>query len=159
MRRVYSKCIIELDRKLFTYFCNIYDIIVIDLASIVYGIKNPKEFILNLALARNYVKSHFIIILDYLKDKHKQVSDKYVKFIKDLCLDYVLADNESADIKAAKVCREFIDKGLKAIVLSRDYDPLQIIDEILQPVKISEKSWIVRLVRIDRECVDNLLNK
>jgi len=48
---------------------------------------------------------------------------------------------------------------LKAIVLSRDYDPLQIIDEILQPVKISEKSWIVRLVRIDRECVDNLLNK
>jgi len=157
IKKAYAKCVVELDRNSFSHYCNVYDIIIIDLASIVYGLKNPKEFLLNLALARDYVKSRFIIVLDYLEEKHKVVSNRYIKLLEHLHLEYILSENESAELKAARMCREFEGKGFKCIVLSRDYDVLQIIDKMLQPIKVSEKSWIVRRVGIDRECVNTYL--
>ena len=72
-------------------------------------------------------------------------------------MDYILSLEESAEIKAAEICKEFQEKNIKCIVLSRDYDPLQIIDEMLQPYKITEKVWILRLVRVDRECLKKYL--
>ena len=58
-----------------------------------------------------------------------------VRRLRELGLDYVLTKDEPAEIRAA---RERLKRG-KCIVLSRDYDPLTLINEMLQPVKISER--------------------
>ena len=39
------------------------------------------------------------------------------------------------------------------IVLSRDYDPLTIINEMMQPIKVAERAWLVRKVMVDRDCL------
>ena len=137
---------IELKRGTLNDFCNEFDYILIDLSSITYGIKNWKSFIYSIYLALSYgiCKSNFIFVLDYSKNEHRLVNENRIKFLKELHLNYVLSYDEPAELKAAKLCKEFQEKGMKCIVLSRDYDVLTILPEMLQPIKISEKSWIIR---------------
>ena len=60
-----------------------------------------------------------------------------------------MASDEPAEIKAAREC---LKRG-KCIVLSRDYDPLTIINEMMQPVKVSEMAWLVRKITVDGDCL------
>ncbi|ABL88705.1 hypothetical protein Pisl_1550 [Pyrobaculum islandicum DSM 4184] len=69
--------------------------------------------------------------------------------MRELALDYALAQNEPAEIKAAKQC---LEKG-RCTVLTRDYDPLTVINEEIQPIKISQRAWIVRKITVDRKCL------
>ena len=66
-------------------------------------------------------------------------------------MDFILADDESAEIKAAKECL----KRDKCIVLSGDYDPLTIINEMIQPIKVTERAWINRKITINSKCLRN----
>ena len=72
-----------------------------------------------------------------------------VRWLRELSLDYILAEDEPAEIRAAKEC---LKRG-RCIVLSRDYDPLTIINEMIQPIKVSERAWVVRKVVVDRDCL------
>jgi len=72
-------------------------------------------------------------------------------WFRDLGLEYVLAEDGPAEVRAARLCLE----RPRCIVLSRDYDPLTIINEMLQPIKVSERAWFVRLVFIDRVCLSS----
>ena len=65
--------------------------------------------------------------------------------------DYILAEDEPAEIKAAKEC---LNKP-RCIVLSCDYDPLTVMDEMLQPIKVAKAAWLVRRIAVVRECVRN----
>ena len=156
LRKTYSECVYEVERGLLSHFLNKYDVIVIDLASITYGVKNRIAFLQALSLAQTYgnFKARIILVLDYQKNGHKSIVNKLIPKIENYGLEYILSHYEPAEIKAAKICREFQEKGITCIVLSRDYDPLQIIDEMLQPIKIHTWQWILRLIKIDRKCVE-----
>ncbi|NPA23624.1 MAG: hypothetical protein GXO23_04950 [Crenarchaeota archaeon] len=157
LRRKVIKCVRRIRTIPFTDACNEYDIIVIDLASIVYGLRRPVEFLKNLSLAQthNIVRSRFVIVLDYSREIHVKVSNRYITLIRDLGLEYVLSENEPAEIRAAKICREHILRGHKCIVLSRDYDPLTIVDEELMPSR-RHFAWTVDHVMVDRRCLESL---
>ncbi len=158
LRRKFVKCIRKVRTITFTEACQEFDYIVIDLASIVYGLKRPIEFLKNLSLAQSYgvSRARFIIVLDYSKDVHVKVSNRYVKIIDELGLEYEISPNEPAEIRAAKICRDLINKGHRSIVLSRDYDPLMIVDEELIPCR-RYITWTVDHVVIDRKCIESLM--
>lgn len=40
-------------------------------------------------------------------------------------------------------------------MLSCDYDPLTVMDEMLQPIKVAKAAWLVRRIAVVRECVRN----
>jgi len=154
LRRCLTNCISELSRKRFTDFCEEFDYIVIDLPSIIYGLTRPETFIMNLGLAQQLGQSraHFILVLDYSQDKHRPLAERRLRIIREFGLDYVLATDRPAEIKAAEIVSDLRRKGYSAVVLSRDYDPLLIVDDMLQPVG-AKFTWIVRHVKIDRECL------
>jgi hypothetical protein len=130
-----------------------YDYLVIDFPSIAYGLRRPRSFLTNIRLALDYgyLKPKVIFVLDYSKPIHKEVVDSKLWWFRDLGLEYVLADNEPAEVRAAKLCL-----GLGGcVVLSRDYDVLTVMDYMMQPIKISERAWIARLVLIDRSCLSS----
>ncbi|NPA71157.1 MAG: hypothetical protein GXO26_10160 [Crenarchaeota archaeon] len=158
LRRRIIKCVRKIRTITFTEACQEYDYIIIDLASIVYGLKRPIEFLKNLSLAQSYgmCRSRFIIVLDYSKDIHVKVSSRYISMIRDLGLEYETSPDEPAEIKAAKICRELIDNGYRSIVLSRDYDPLMIVDEELMPCR-RYFIWTVDHVMVDRRCIESLM--
>lgn len=152
LRRVYSRCVVEVERGLLPDLVNDrYDYLIIDLASITYAVRDPRAFLINirLALDYDYLRPRVIFTIDYSRPEHKAVAETRIKWLRDLGLEYVLADNEPAEMRAAKEC---LAKP-RCIVLSRDYDPLTIVDEILQPLKVSERAWVNRRVRVDRECL------
>ena len=64
-------------------------------------------------------------------------------------LDFILADDEPAEIRAAREC---LKRG-KCVVLSRDYDPLTVINEMLQPIKVAERAWFVRRITMNKNCL------
>jgi len=151
-REVYSRCSREVARGLLPDLVNgKYDYLVIDFPSIAYGLRRPRSFLVNMRLAMDYgyLKPKVIFVLDYSKPVHREVAESRVWWFRDLGLEYVLVDNEPAEIRAAKLCLE----GPRCVVLSRDYDVLTIMDYMLQPIKVSERAWFVRLVLIDRPCL------
>lgn len=152
MRRIYSGCVIEVSRGSLLEVVDNVDTLIIDLASITYG-SDPSSFINNIRLALDYgyLRQRVIFVVDYWSDAQRSVVQPYVELLRDLGLDYVLSRSKPAEITAAEMCREIP----RCIVLSRDYDPLQIVDEEIQPVGYRHR-WIVRKIRIDRECVKNL---
>jgi len=158
LRRKIVKCVRKLRTITFTEACQEYDFIIIDLSSIVYGLKRPIEFLKNLSIAQTYstCRSRFIIVLDYSKDVHVRVSRRYIELIRELGLDFEVSPDEPAEIKAAKICRQLIEKGYRSIVLSRDYDPLTIIDEELMPCR-RFFYWTVDHIVIDRKCIESLM--
>ncbi len=158
LRRKIVKCIRRVRTLTFTEACNEYDIIIIDLSSVVYGFKRPIEFLKNLSIAQRegLVNSKFVIVFDYSKDIHVKVSRRYIGIVRELGLDYVLSEDEPAEIRAAKLCRKYLDDGYRCIVLSRDYDPLIIIDEELMPSR-RFYVWTVDHVTVDRRCIESLM--
>ncbi|WP_460173433.1 hypothetical protein [Vulcanisaeta sp. JCM 14467] len=38
-------------------------------------------------------------------------------------------------------------------MLSRDYDPLTIINEMIQPIKVSDRAWLVKKITVNGECL------
>ena len=55
LRRTYSRCITEVARGLLPDLVNgVYDYLMIDLASITYGLKDPRAFLANIKLALDY---------------------------------------------------------------------------------------------------------
>jgi hypothetical protein len=128
-----------------------YDYLIIDLASITYGLKSPRSFLVNIKLALDYgyLKPRVIFVLDYSKPIHREIVDSKLWWFRELGLEYVLADNEPAEVRAARLCLE----RPRCIVLSRDYDVLTVMDFMLQPIKVSERAWLVREVFIDRTCL------
>jgi hypothetical protein len=68
-----------------------------------------------------------------------------------LGLEYVLAEDEPAEIRAAKMCLSLS----RCVVLSRDYDVLTVMDYMLQPIKVSGRAWVIRLVSVNRACLLN----
>jgi len=151
-REAYPRCVTEASRGLLPDLVNDkYDYLVIDFPSIAYGLSRPRSFLVNIKLAIDYgyLKPRVIFVLDYSKPIHKEVAGSRLWWFKELGLEYVLAEDGPAEIRAAKLCLE----RTRCIVLSRDYDVLTIMDYMLQPIKVSERAWFVREVLIDRSCL------
>jgi hypothetical protein len=152
MREAYSRCLVEVSRGLLPDLVNgRFDYLVVDFSSIAYGLRRPRSFLVNIKLAMDYgyLKPKVIFVLDYSKPIHKEVVESRIWWFRELGLEYVLAEGEPAEIRAAKLCL-----GLgRCVVLSRDYDVLTVMDCMLQPIKVSERAWFVRLVFIDRSCL------
>ncbi len=155
VRRKITKCITRIRRLTFTEACNEYDVILVDLPSVVYGLKRPVEFLKNISLAQQLgIKSRIVVVLDSWKDIHKKIVEKYVKMLDDLSIEYIVSTDMPAELKAAYKCLEFLNKGEKCIVLSRDYDPLLVVDEELIPSH-SGYVWTLDLVKVvDRLCIE-----
>ena len=154
MREAYSRCVMEASRGLLPDLVNgKYDYLVVDYSSIAYGLKSPRSFLVNIRLALDYgyLKPKVIFVLDYSKPIHREVAESRIWWFKELGLEYVLAEDGPAEIRAAKMCLE----RPRCIVLSRDYDVLTVMDIMIQPLKISEKAWVVRLVSVDRDCLSS----
>jgi hypothetical protein len=152
LRRAYSRCVVEVSRGLLPDLVNgYYDYLIIDLASITYGVNDPRSFLVNMRLAIDYgyLEPRVLFVLDYSKPEHRGVAGSRIKWLRDLGLEYVLAENEPAEVRAARLCLE----RPRCIVLSRDYDPLTIINEMLQPIKVSERAWVLRKIAINRDCL------
>ncbi len=130
---------------------DLYDYLMIDLASITYGLKDPRAFLVNVRLAidYDYLRPSVVFVVDYSRPEHRAVAESRIRWLRELSLDYILAEDEPAEIRAAKEC---LNKP-RCIVLSRDYDPLTIMDEMIQPIKVSERAWIVMKVMVDRNCL------
>jgi hypothetical protein len=130
-----------------------FDYLVIDFLSIAYGLRRPRSFLTNIKLAMDYgyLKPKVIFVLDYSKPIHREVAGSRLWWFKELGLEYVLAEDGPAEIRAAKMC---LDLG-GCVVSSRDYDVLTIMDRMIQPIKISERAWLARLVLINRACLLN----
>ncbi len=156
LRRCVTRCILELSRGKFTDFCEEFDYIVVDLPSIIYGLNRPEAFIVNLGLAQQLgqLRARFILVLDYSRDKHRLLAEKRLRVIRELGVEYILSSDKPAEIKAAETVSELRNRGYSAVVLSRDYDPLLIVDDMLQPVG-AKFAWIVRHIKIDRECLSS----
>ncbi len=76
MRRVYSRCVFEVARGLLPDLVNgVYDYLMVDLASIAYGFKDPRAFLVNVRLAIDYgyLKPNVIFVIDYSRPKHRAV--------------------------------------------------------------------------------------
>ncbi|GAB6945197.1 hypothetical protein [Vulcanisaeta sp. JCM 14467] len=57
LRRVYSRCITEVARGLLPDLVNgVYDYLMVNLASITYGLGDPRAFLVNVRLAIDYGK-------------------------------------------------------------------------------------------------------
>jgi hypothetical protein len=151
-REAYSRCLVEVSRGLLPDLVNgRFDYLVIDFLSIAYGLRRPRSFLTNVKLAMDYgyLKPKVVFVLDYSKPVHREIIDSRIWWFRGLGLEYVLAEDGPAEVRAARLCLE----RTRCIVLSRDYDPLTIINEMLQPLKVSERAWFVRLVLIDRACL------
>jgi hypothetical protein len=151
-REAYTRCVREASRGLLPELVNgKYDYLIIDFSSITYGLSKPRSFLTNIRLAIDYgyLKPKVIFVLDYSRPIHREVVESRIWWFRDLGLEYVLADNEPAEVRAAKLCLE----RPRCVVLSRDYDVLTVMDYMLQPIKVSERAWFVRLVFIDRACL------
>jgi hypothetical protein len=133
-REAYSRCLVEDSRGLLPDLVNgRYDYLIIDYPSIAYGLKSPRSFLTNIKLAVDYgyLKPKVIFVLDYSKPIHREVAESRLWWLRDLGLEYVLAEDGPAEVRAARLCLE----RPRCIVLSRDYDPLTIINGMLQPIK------------------------
>ena len=153
-REAYSRCVREVSRGLLPELVNgRYDYLIIDFSSIAYGLKSPRSFLTNIKLAMDYgyLKPKVIFVLDYSKPIHKEVVESRIWWLRELGLEYVLAEDGPAEVRAAKLCLE----RPRCIVLSRDYDVLTVMDFMIQPIKIGERAWIARLVLIDRSCLSS----
>ncbi|ADY00973.1 MAG: hypothetical protein ACP5GZ_07310 [Vulcanisaeta sp.] len=158
LRRIYSKCVVEVERGTLSDLVNDrYDYLMIDLASITYGLRDPRTFLMNvrLALDYDYLRPSVTFVIDYSRPEHKAVAESRVKWLRELGLDYILAEDEPAEVRAAREC---LRRG-RCIVLSRDYDPLTVMDEMIQPIKITERAWINRKITINKECLNNYLKE
>ena len=147
LRESYSRCSREVDRGLLPDLVNgRYDYLVVDYSSIAYGLKSPRSFLVNIRLALDYgyLRPKVIFVLDYSRPMHREVVESRLWWFKGLGLE-----DEPAEVRAAKLC---LVLG-RCVVLSRDYDVLTIMDYMIQPLKISERAWLVRLVLIDRSCL------
>jgi hypothetical protein len=152
LRETYSRCVREVSRGLLPDLVNgRYDYLIIDYPSIAYGLRRPRSFLVNMRLVVDYgyLKPKVVFVLDYSKPIHKEVAGSRIWWFRDLGLEYVLAEDGPAEIRAARLCLE----RPRCIVLSRDYDVLTVIDFMLQPIKVSGRAWFVRLVFIDRSCL------
>ena len=152
LRRVYSRCVVEVSRGPLPSLVNgAYDHLMIDLASITYGLKDPRAFLTNvrLAIEYGYLGPRVVFVLDYSRPEHRAVAESRVKWLRELGLDFILADDGPAEIRAAREC---LRRG-RCIVLSRDYDPLTEMTEMLQPIKVSETAWVVRKIVVNRDCL------
>ena len=151
-REAYSKCVTETSRGLLPDLVNgRFDYLVIDFGSVVYGLRRPRSFLVNIKLAMDYgyLKPKVIFVLDYSKPIHREVAESRIWWFRELGLEYVFAEDGPAEIRAARLCLE----RPRCVVLSRDYDVLTVMDFMIQPIKIVEKAWFVRLVSIDRACL------
>ena len=143
-RETYPRCVMEASRGLLPDLINgKYDYLIIDFPSIAYGLSRPRSFLTNIKLAIDYgyLKPRVIFVLDYSKPIHREVAESRIWWLRDLGLEYVLAEDGSAEIKAAKLCLE----RPRCVVLSRDYDVLTVMDFMLQPIKVSGRAWVIRL--------------
>ncbi|WP_252900476.1 hypothetical protein [Vulcanisaeta sp. JCM 14467] len=89
LRRVYSRCIREVVRGLLPDLVNgLYDYLMIDLASITYGLKDPRAFLANVRLAIDYgyLKPSIIFVIDYSRPEHKAVAESRVRWLRELGL-------------------------------------------------------------------------
>jgi len=144
LRETYSRCVREVSRGLLPDLVNgRFDYLVIDLASITYGVSDPRSFLVNIryALDYGYLKPRIIFVLDYSKPVHKEVAESRIWWFRELGLEYVLAEDGPAEVKAAKLCLE----RPRCVVLSRDYDVLTVMDFMIQPIKVSGRAWVIRL--------------
>jgi hypothetical protein len=151
-REAYSRCLVEVSRGLLPDLVNgRFDYLVIDFGGVVYGLRRPRSFLTNIRLALDYgyLKPKVIFVLDYSKPIHREVAESRLWWFRVLGLEYVLAEDGPAEVRAAKLCLE----RPRCVVLSRDYDVLTVIDFMLQPIKVSGRAWVVREVLIDRSCL------
>ena len=107
LRKAHSRCVVKVARSLLPNLVNgVYDYLMIDLASITYGLRDPRAFLVNVRLAIDYgyLRPSVVFVLDYSRPEHKVVAESRIKWLRDLGLDYILASDEPAEIKAAREC-------------------------------------------------------
>ncbi|GAB6944804.1 hypothetical protein [Vulcanisaeta sp. JCM 14467] len=65
-----------------------------------------RDFLANVRLAIDYghLKPSIIFVIDYSKPKHRAISESRIKWLRELGLDFILADDEPAEIRAAREC-------------------------------------------------------
>ena len=84
LREAYSRCVREVARGLIPDLVNgLYDYLVIDLASITYGLKDPRAFLVNVRLAIDYgyLRPGVIFVVDYSRPEHEAVSGSMSKWL------------------------------------------------------------------------------
>jgi hypothetical protein len=77
-----------------------FDYLVVDYPSIAYGLRRPRSFLVNIKLAMDYgyLRPKVIFVLDYSKPIHKEVVDSRLWWFRGLGLEYVLAEDEPAEL-------------------------------------------------------------
>ena len=60
----------------------VYNYLMVDLASITYGVKDPRAFLMNVRLAIDYgyLKPSIIFVIDYSKPEHKAVAGSRIRW-------------------------------------------------------------------------------
>ena len=78
-----------------------YDYLMIDLAGITYGLRNPRALLTNIRLTIDYghLKPSAVFVIDYSRPERKAVAESRVKWLRDLGLGFILAEDGSAEIK------------------------------------------------------------
>ncbi len=155
LRRIYSQCVEEVDRGTLSKFLEEFDLIVVDLASVTYGVRNRLALVK--ALSMSGYGGKVLLVLDFSREEHVAAARKILPMIERFCLGYALSRDRPAEILAGELCREKMKEGVRCIVLSRDYDPLQVVDEMLQPIRVHPWQWILRRIRVDRTCLSRML--
>jgi hypothetical protein len=100
-REAYPRCVMEASRGLLPDLINgKYDYLIIDFPSIAYGLRRPRSFLVNIKLAMDYgyLRPKVIFVLDYSKPIHKEVVDSRLWWFRGLGLEYVLAEDEPAEL-------------------------------------------------------------
>ena len=99
------RCVVKVTRSLLPDLANgFYDYLMIDLASITYGLRDPRAFLTNVRLAIDYgyLRPSVVFVVDHSKPEHRTIAEVRVKWLRDLGLDFILAEDELAEIRAAR---------------------------------------------------------
>jgi len=126
-----------------------YRVFILDVASLTYRLKRPCSYVRSLA----NLPVKVVAVLDYSTEEQRGVAERRLACLRELHVDYVLSYEEPAEMLAGRIAREYESRGIKAVVLSRDYDVLKVADELAQPLGSA-----FRLLRVDRGCLQSHLD-
>ena len=87
----YSRCVAEVGRGTLPDLVNgFYDYLL--LASITYGVKDPRAFLVNVRLAIDYgyLKPIVVFVLDYSRPGHKAVAESRIRRLRELGLNCIV---------------------------------------------------------------------
>ena len=79
LRMTYSRCVREVARGSLPDLVNgLYDYLMVVLASIIYGLKDPRAFLMNarLVIDYGYLRPSVVFVVDYSRPEHRAIVDR-----------------------------------------------------------------------------------